>query len=92
MDKKYINCSYEEKNKIINRINRIDGQIHGIKKMIESDRYCNELLIELQAVNKSIKSLSSVILENHLYNCVSEELEKGNLEIIDEIINLFKRF
>lgn len=91
MDKR-MHCSYEEKKKIINRINRIDGQIHGIKKMIDEDRYCNELLIELQAVNQSIKSLANVILENHMYNCVASELLKGNIDIIDEVINLFKRF
>lgn len=81
-----------EKKTINNRLNRIEGQIRGIKKMVEEDRYCDDILIQLSAVNKSIKSLANYILENHMYNCVTNEFEKGNLEIIDEVVNLFRRF
>lgn len=84
--------SEEEKKLINNRLNRIDGQIKGIKKMVEQDKYCNDILIQLSAIENSVKSLSNHILENHLYNCVSNDLEKGNLEIIDEMISLFKKF
>lgn len=82
----------EEKKKIINRLNRIKGQIVGIEKMINSDVYCNDILIQVVAVEKSMKSLANFILENHLYKCVVDDLEKGNLEVIDELISLFKRF
>lgn len=82
----------EEKKVIINRLNRINGQIGGIKKMIENDKYCNDVLIQLSAVEKSVKSLSNHILENHLYTCVSENIESGNVEIINELINIFKKF
>lgn len=84
--------SPEEKKLIISRLNRINGQINGITKMIENDAYCNDVLIQLSAVKNSVKSLSSHILENHLYTCVTNELEKGELEAIDELISLFKRF
>lgn len=84
--------SEEEKKLINNRLNRIEGQIKGIKKMVEQDKYCNDILIQLSAIENSVKSLSNHILENHLYNCVSNDLEKGNLEIIDEMISLFKKF
>lgn len=82
----------EEKQKIIKRLNRIEGQVVGIKKMINDDRYCNDILIQLSAIDKSINSLSNYILENHLYSCVSNDLEMGNIEVVDEIISLFKRF
>lgn len=82
----------DEKNLITNRLNRISGQINGIKKMIENDAYCNDVLIQLKAVQSSIQSLSNHILENHLYNCVTRDLENGELDTIDEIISLFKRF
>ena len=82
----------EDKKQIITRLNRIKGQINGITKMVENDAYCNDVLIQLSAVKSSIKSLSSYILENHLYTCVSNDLEKGNYEAIDELISLFKRF
>lgn len=81
-----------EKKLINNRINRIEGQLKGIKKMIESDTYCNDVLIQLSAVENSVKSLSNYILENHLYSCVTKDLENGNMEIIDELIGLFKKF
>lgn len=82
----------DEKKLIQNRLNRIEGQIKGIKNMVTEDRYCNDILIQLAAVESSVKSLSNHILENHLYTCVSNDLENGKLEVIDELISLFKRF
>ena len=82
----------DEKKLITNRLNRISGQISGIKKMIENDAYCNDVLIQLKAAQSSIQSLSNHILENHLYNCVTRDLEKGELDTINELISLFKRF
>ena len=84
--------SPDEKKLIINRLNRISGQINGITKMIENDAYCNDVLIQLSAVKNSVKSLSAHILENHLYTCVTRDMENGNPEAIDELISLFKRF
>lgn len=84
--------SIEDKKQIINRLNRISGQINGITKMIENDAYCNDVLVQLSAVKNSVKSLSSLILENHLYTCVSRDLENGDYGAIDELISLFKRF
>ena len=81
-----------EKKTIQNRINRIEGQLKGIKRMVEEDAYYNDILIQLSAAQNSIKSLSNLILENHLYNCVSRDLEKGELETLEEVISLFKRF
>ena len=84
--------SEEEKKRIISRLNRIGGQISGISKMVENDAYCNDVLIQLSAVKSSVKSLSAYILENHLLTCVARGLEHGELDAIDEIISLFKRF
>ena len=84
--------SVDEKKLIINRLNRIGGQIKGITKMVENDAYCNDLLVQLSAVKNSIKSLSTHVLERHLYKCVPTALENGELDTIDELISLFKRF
>lgn len=84
--------SDEEKKLILNRLNRIKGQISGIEKMIHNNCECNDVLIQTVAVEKSAKSLANFILENHLYKCVADDLEKGNFEVIDELISLFKRF
>lgn len=82
----------KEKQLINNRLNRIEGQIRGVKKMIGEDAYCNDVLIQLSAIENSVKSLSNHILENHLYTCVTRDLENGKIETLDEIISLFKRF
>ncbi len=84
--------STDEKKLIINRLNRIAGQVSGIVKMVENDAYCNDVLIQLSAVENSVKSLSTHVLESHLYNCVPKDLENGDFETIDELISLFKRF
>lgn len=93
------NCSFktktrgeEEKKALISRVNRIAGQMNGIAKMIENDRYCDDILIQLSAIDKSIKSLANVILENHLHTCVVENIQRGNTEVVDEIADLFRRF
>jgi DNA-binding FrmR family transcriptional regulator len=90
--KKKTKRSADEKKLIINRLNRISGQINGIAKMVENDEYCNDILVQLSAVKNSVKSLSTHILENHLYMCVPEALENGEFDTIDELISLFKRF
>lgn len=82
----------EEKKQLIHRLNRISGQVEGIKKMIEEDRYCDDLLTQLLAVDKAVKSLSSVILEKHMYSCIKKEVSEGNLEIVDEVMQLFRRY
>lgn len=84
--------SDEDKNKLVTRINKLIGQMNGIKKMIEDDRYCDDILIQLSAIDKSIKSLANVILDNHMHTCLIENIENGNYEFINEIIDLFKRF
>lgn len=84
--------SIEEKKNLSIRINKISGQLNGVKQMIEDDRYCDDILIQLSAIDKSIKSLANVILENHMHSCVVENIKNGNEEVLDEIVDLFKRF
>jgi len=81
-----------EKKKLQNRMNRIIGQMNGINKMIEEDRYCDDILIQLSAINNSIKSLANSILENHLNSCVVDKIKDGDLNIIDDVMKIVKRF
>ncbi len=81
----------EEKKNLLNRISRINGQINGVKNMIVDNRYCEDVLIQLSAIEKAIKSLESVILERHLKTCVVKAIEDGNSDIINEVVDLFKR-
>lgn len=82
----------EEKKQLIKRLNIIEGQIRGIKQMIEDNRYCDDILTQMLAVNKAIDSLENVILEKHLERCISRQIEEGHTEVTEEIMNLFKKF
>ncbi len=81
----------EEKKHLSVRLKTIEGQIRGISKMIEEDKYCNDILIQLLAVNKSIKSISSEILKSHLSTCVVDDIKEDKLEVIDEVMELIGR-
>lgn len=91
------NCSrnkhrtIEEKKYLKTRLSTIEGQIRGISKMVEEDKYCNDILIQLLAINKSIKSLSTDILKGHLSTCVVEDIKNDNLDVIDEVMELIGR-
>ncbi|HHW68712.1 MAG TPA: metal-sensing transcriptional repressor [Tenericutes bacterium] len=82
----------KEKKDIIIRLNKIEGQIRGVKQMINDDRYCDDILIQMVAIKKSIKSLGNNILKNHMHTCVVDEINKGNNDIIDEVMKLIGRF
>ena len=80
-----------EKKYLKTRLNTIEGQIRGVSKMVEEDKYCNDILIQLLAINKSIKSLSTDILKGHLSTCVVEDIKNDNLDVIDEVMELIGR-
>ena len=81
----------EEKKSLTKRLNIIEGQIRGIKQMIEDDRYCDDVLTQLSAINKALESLENSILESHIATCVTYEIQSGNLDIIEEVMDLIKR-
>ena len=82
----------EEKKQITKRLNIIEGQIRGIKQMIEDDRYCDDVLTQMLAVSKALESLENVILERHLHTCIKTKIENGNTEEVSkEIMELFKK-
>ena len=76
----------EQKKALINRLNRIEGQIRGIRKMIENDAYCNDVLIQSAAVNSAINSFSKQLLSAHIHSCVARDIRDGKDEVIDELI------
>ena len=80
------------KKDVVTRLNRIQGQVGGVKKMMEEDRYCDDILVQLSAIDKSIKGLVNVILEDFVYNNVVPELKKENGEPVKEMIEYFKWF
>lgn len=83
----------EKQAESIKRLNKISGQIDGIKKMIESDRYCVDILNQIAAVRAALGSTGKFILENHLKTCVSSAIMKGAADSkIREIVELFGKY
>lgn len=80
----------EQKN-LQNRINRIIGQLKGIQGMIEDNRYCGDVLVQIGAVESALQSLGYVILEEHMMSCVAEGVQQGNTEILAEAVELMKK-
>lgn len=74
------------------RLNRIIGQLNGVKGMIDDNRYCGDVLTQLAAAESGLRSVSRMLLEDHLETCVVEEIQAGNKEVIDEVVTLIKRF
>jgi CsoR family transcriptional regulator, copper-sensing transcriptional repressor len=80
----------------LKKLNRISGQIEGIKKMIEEHRYCPDILTQLRAVRSALRAIEANVLETHLQSCVADAMlagnEKENKKKIEELKDLFKRF
>lgn len=74
------------------RVNRAIGQLGGIKAMVEEDRYCGDVLIQLAAVEKAVAAISRMVMQDHLETCVVEQVQAGNTEVIAELMDLLKRF
>ena len=81
----------ETKKKLNKRLKTIEGQIRGVQNMINEDKYCNDILIQLLAINKSIKSVSNEIFKNHLSTCVVRDIKNNDPQIIDEVMELIRR-
>ena len=82
----------ESLRKLQNRLNRIIGQLNGIKQMVEEDRYCGDVLTQLAAVEKAVKAISREIMQDHLETCVVEQVQAGNTEIVGEVMDLLRKF
>ena len=80
-----------EKKYLMRRLKIIEGQVRGLISMVDNDRYCGDLLIQISAVDQSLKSLGSRILKNHLETCVVNDIKNDKLEIIDEVMDLISK-
>ena len=76
----------DEYKKLINRLNRIEGQIRGIKGMIEKDAYCTDILVQSAAVSAAMNAFNRELLANHIRTCVAEDISLGNDEVIDDLV------
>jgi CsoR family transcriptional regulator, copper-sensing transcriptional repressor len=83
----------EEMDKIINRLKRIEGQVRGVQKMVEDDRYCIDILVQISAIQSALKSVGFSVTERHINHCVSDAILKGEgKESIEELMDVMKQF
>ena len=81
----------EEYKDLIHRLNRIEGQIRGIKGMIERDAYCTDILTQVAAVSAALNSFNKVLLENHMKTCVVRDIKEGKEETVDELMKILQK-
>lgn len=83
--------SKEQQKQLQNRLNRMIGQLNGISRMLNENRYCGDILTQVAAVESALQGFGYIVLQEHLQTCVTEEIEKGNEGIMDEVIELVKK-
>lgn len=83
--------SEKEYRDLTNRLSRIEGQVRGIKKMVENNAYCPDILIQVSAVNAALNSFNKVLLANHIRTCVSEDIRAGKDETVDELVTTLQK-
>ena len=95
------NCSQSEKTKersdkeyraLISRLNRIEGQVRGVKGMVDNNAYCVDILTQVSAISAALNSFSRILLENHIKTCVVDDIKAGDDEVVDELITTIERF
>jgi DNA-binding FrmR family transcriptional regulator len=78
--------SDKTKSNLISRLNRIEGQIRGVKGLIEKDTYCDDVLNQIAAVQSALNSVGKLLLEHHMNSCVIERIQEGDKEVIKELM------
>lgn len=83
--------SEKEYKDLINRLNRIEGQIRGIRGMVEKDAYCPDILVQVAAANAALNSFNKVLLANHIKTCVTNDIREGKEETVDELVTVLQK-
>ena len=84
--------SEEEYKSLIHRLNRIEGQIRGIRGMVERSAYCPDILIQSAAVTAAMNAFNRELLSNHIRTCVVKDIQAGNEEVIDDLVTTLQKF
>ena len=83
--------SEKEHKTLINRLSRIEGQIRGIKKMVEEDAYCTDILVQVAAANAALNSFNKVLLAEHIRTCVADDVRAGKDETVEELVETLQK-
>ncbi|MBN3523538.1 metal-sensitive transcriptional regulator [Paenibacillus apiarius] len=83
--------SEKTKKNLITRLNRIEGQIRGVKGLIEKDTYCDDVLNQISSIQAALNGVGKLLLEHHMKSCVIERIQEGDHEVIDEILTTMNK-
>lgn len=83
--------SEQERQSLIHRLNRIEGQVRGIKGMVERDIYCVDILTQVSAVQAALNAFNKVLLSNHIKTCVVDDIKSGKDEVVDELLTTLQK-
>ena len=83
--------SEEERRALMNRLSRIEGQIRGIRGMVEKSAYCPDILVQVAAANAALNAFTKELLANHIKTCVADDIRAGNDEVIDELVTTLQK-
>ena len=81
----------EEYKKLINRLSRIEGQIRGIKKMVEGSAYCTDIIIQVAAANAALNAFNKELIASHIRTCVAQDIRDGKDEVIDDLVKTLQK-
>ena len=84
--------SVEEKEALLKRLRRIEGQVRGVQGMVDRDAYCVDILTQVQAISSALTSFSTALLESHVKSCVKDDILNGNDDVLDELVDVISRF
>nr|WP_317358964.1 metal-sensitive transcriptional regulator [uncultured Tyzzerella sp.] len=79
------------KDNLCKRLNRIEGQVRGVKKMIENDAYCNDVLNQILSIKSALDSVNKLILESHINNCLVEKIKNDDKEVLNELMSTISK-
>ncbi|MFD2370861.1 metal-sensitive transcriptional regulator [Brevibacillus sp. GCM10020057] len=79
------------KSNLVSRLNRVEGQIRGIRGMVEKDVYCDDILNQIAAVQSALNAVGKILLEGHMRSCVMERIQQGDHEVIDELLKTMNK-
>lgn len=91
MDKKPTLESAKTQKSIIDRLNRVEGQIRGIKNMIEKGTYCDDVINQIEASRSALGAIELILMESHFKHCITEQIQAGDEEAINEMLKMVKK-
>ena len=81
----------EEFRKLMNRLNRVEGQVRGVKKMLEEEQYCVDILTQVSAIQAALNAFNKELIGSHIRGCVVRDIKAGNDEVIDDLLSTLQK-